>query len=82
MTIDRYIIEQILETRPDGTLYHRESQTLEYKESFNFAGLAEYFRDFAAFANNKGGYLIFGIKDKPRRELIGLNNNAKKQLEK
>jgi hypothetical protein len=82
MTIDRNIIEQILKTRPDGTLYHRESQTLEYKESFNFAGLAEYFRDFAAFANNKGGYLIFGIKDKPRRELIGLNNNAKNQLEK
>lgn len=82
MTIDKNVIEQILKTRPDGTLYHRESQTLEYKESFNFAGLAEYFRDFAAFANNKGGHLIFGIKDKPRRELIGLNNNAKNQLEK
>jgi len=82
MTINRSEIEQILKVRDDGTLYHRESQSLEFKESFNFAGLAEYFRDFAAFANNKGGYLIFGIKDKPRRELIGLNNSAKNQLEK
>lgn len=75
-------IAKILRVREDGTLYHRESQTLEFKESYNFAGLAEYFRDFAAFANNKGGYLIFGIKDRPRRERIGLNDNAIKQLEK
>ena len=33
-------------------LKHRDSQTLEFKEAFNFAGLAEYFHDFAAFANN------------------------------
>lgn len=82
MTINFDDIAQLLKVREDGTLYHRESQTLEFKESFNFAGLAEYFRDFAAFANNKGGYLIFGIKDKPRRELLGLNANAKDQLEK
>ncbi len=82
MTISIDDIARLLKVREDGTLYHRESQTLEFKESFNFAGLAEYFRDFAAFANNKGGYLIFGIKDKPRRELLGLNANAKDQLEK
>ena len=82
MTINIDDIARLLKVREDGSLYHRESQTLEFKESFNFAGLAEYFRDFAAFANNKGGYLIFGIKDKPRRELLGLNANAKDQLEK
>jgi len=27
-----------------------------------------------AFANNKGGYIVFGIKDKPR-ELVGLQSN-------
>lgn len=47
-------------------LFRREGQTLEFKEQYNFAGLAEYFRDFAAFANNKGGYLIFGVTDAPR----------------
>lgn len=58
-------IRQLLKVKSDGCLYHRESQTLEFKEAFNFAGLAEYFRDFAAFANNKGGWLIFGVKDRP-----------------
>ena len=48
-------IKQLLKVKSDGCLYHRESQTLEFKEAFNFAGLAEYFRDFAAFANSKGG---------------------------
>jgi predicted HTH transcriptional regulator len=42
------------------SLHHREGQELEFKEQFSFAGLAEYFKDFAAFANNRGGYLIFG----------------------
>lgn len=44
----------------------RESSKLEFKESFNFAEIAEYLRDFAAFANNSGGYLVFGIQDSPR----------------
>jgi hypothetical protein len=62
-------------------MYHRENQELEYKQQFNFAGLAEYFRDFAAFANNKGGFLIFGVKDSPRVP-VGLSDNAKNQFEK
>jgi len=46
------------------------------------AGLADYYRDFSAFANNKGGYLIFGIKDRPKRELIGLSTKAIEQFDK
>lgn len=76
------VVSELLKLRDDGNLYHRESQTLEFKESFNFAGLAEYFRDFAAFANNKGGWLIFGVKDRPKRELIGLSEKASNQLDK
>lgn len=75
-------IKNLLTTREDGTVYHRESQTLEFKESYNFAGLAEYFRDFAAFANNKGGYLIFGVKDRPRRELVGMSDKSQEQFDK
>lgn len=75
-------IEDLLKLKSDGSLYHRESQTLEFKESFNFAGLSEYFRDFAAFANNKGGCLIFGVKDRPKRELIGLNEKSADQFDK
>lgn len=80
--IKRDNVELLLRLREDGNLYHRESQTLEFKESFNFAGLDEYFRDFAAFANNKGGWLIFGVKDKPKRELIGLSPKSSEQLDK
>lgn len=72
----RKILEDILKTRSDGTLIRREGQTLEFKESFNYGGLSEYYRDFAAFANNRGGYLVFGVKDKPRKR-VGLNEKAK-----
>ncbi|MEY8116838.1 helix-turn-helix domain-containing protein [Falsihalocynthiibacter sp. BN13B15] len=62
-------------------LYRRESQILEFKEQFNFAGLADYFRDFAAFANNRGGYLIFGVTDSPRTA-SGLSDRALDQFSK
>lgn len=74
-------IEDKLRTRPNGRLFHREGQELEFKEQFNFAGLAEYYRDFAAFANNRGGYLIFGVTDSPRRP-EGLSDSALEQFEK
>lgn len=75
-------ISELLKVKEDGILYHRESQYLEFKESFNLAGLADYYRDFAAFTNNCGGYLVFGIKDRPKRELIGLNEKAIEQFDK
>lgn len=80
--LNQGLVEEFLKIKDDGNLYHRESQNLEFKESFNFAGLAEYYRDFSAFANNKGGYLIFGVKDKPKRELIGLSEKARQQFDK
>lgn len=80
--LNENIINELLMLKNDGNLYHRESQYLEFKESFNLAGLADYYRDFAAFANNKGGYLIFGVKDRPKRELIGLSNKATQQFDK
>lgn len=65
----------------NGYLYHREGQKLEFKEQYNFGGLADYFRDFAGFANNRGGYLIFGVKDSPRVP-NGLNDNSLEQFKK
>ena len=48
---EEYIIELL---RVKGSyLHHRENQELEFKEQFNLAGLADYFRDFVAFSNNK-----------------------------
>lgn len=63
-----------LRVNDEGRLHHREGQELEFKEQFNLAALADYFKDFAAFANNRGGYLIFGVKDKPR-VLIGMSGS-------
>lgn len=74
-------IAETLRTKADGRLYHREGQELEFKEQFNFAGLAEYFRDFAAFANNRGGYVVFGVKDRPRLP-VGLTKSALEQFER
>jgi len=62
-------------------LIHHESQDIVFKEQFNYAGLSEYYRDFAAFANNAGGFLIFGVTNCPRT-LVGLNNKSIEQFEK
>jgi len=80
MRIDENVINELLRVK-DLYLYHRESQELEYKEQFNLAGLANYLRDFAGFANNIGGYIIFGVKDSPRIP-VGLNNSSLDQFNK
>jgi predicted HTH transcriptional regulator len=52
----------------------RESSWLEFKESFNWLSKDGYAKSIAAFANGRGGYLVFGVKNLPR-ELIGLQND-------
>lgn len=41
----------------------RENDWLEFKENFTNAARADYVRAMAAFANSKGGYLVFGVDD-------------------
>ena len=65
----------------EGALDSREGEEIEFKEQFNLAGLPDYLRDFAAFANNHGGYLIFGVKDSPRI-LQGLNDKSIEHFQK
>ena len=78
MPVEEEKLKEIL--RMNGEyLFHREGQELEFKEQFNLAGLADYFRDFAAFSNNRGGYLVFGVKDSPRIP-IGLNEKSVAQF--
>lgn len=78
--IDLNEVKELVRIRGE-TLFHREGQELEFKEQFNLAALADYFRDFAAFANNRGGYLIHGIKDAPRTR-TGLSEKSIEQFEK
>jgi len=79
--IDENLVLELLRVTTNGNLYHREGQELEFKEQFNLAGLADYFRDFAAFSNNKGGYLILGVPDTPRKP-NGLTEASLEQFEK
>lgn len=63
------------ELNSKGLIKQRESFDLEFKQAFHFGdSLAEYIRSIVGMANNKGGEIIFGIKDKPR-EPKGLLNN-------
>lgn len=57
-----------------GYLKSRESNTVEFKESFNKNSTPKYAKTMAAYANNRGGYIVFGVKDNPR-EVVGLKNN-------
>lgn len=61
-------------------IINREGSTIEFKESYSHSGMAQYFKTIAAFANNTGGYIIFGVGDKPRR-LIGLKDKNLAQFE-
>ena len=72
----------IFRTSPKDPLriINREGTSIEFKTSFNFGGMAQYFKTIAAFANNSGGYIIFGVGDKPRR-LIGLKDKSLNQFE-
>lgn len=67
------VIRKILKYDKDTMLVKiHESKTIEFKENFNFNNKKDYFKAMASFANTSGGYIIFGIKDKPRK-LIGLD---------
>lgn len=61
-------------------IINREGSTIEFKESYSHGGMAQYFKTMAAFANNSGGYIIYGVGDKPRH-LIGLKGKNLTQFE-
>ena len=58
-----------------GYIKKRESFDLEYKENFQKGdNLLKYIKTLVGMANNKGGQIIFGIKDSPHIPL-GMTNN-------
>lgn len=69
------ILQSLLQTDSSGTMVNGESETLEFKQSFNRdskESRVKYLKELAAFHNTKGGYLVFGIDDEG--EMIGLEN--------
>ncbi len=67
-------------TKNNRLIGTNEGITVEYKQSFGWASLSDYFKAMASFANRDGGYIIFGIKDKPH-ELLGLEDKALERFE-
>lgn len=69
-------VKNIFRFAPDdpSRIITRESSQVEFKASFNWAAKSDYAKTMAAFANNKGGCIVFGVENKPRY-LIGLKNN-------
>jgi hypothetical protein len=61
-------------------LISRESSDLEFKKAFGWNSLSKYLKTCAAFANAKGGYIVFGISDRPHR-LVGLDATGLKLFE-
>ncbi|MFB3887110.1 MAG: ATP-binding protein [Thermodesulfobacteriota bacterium] len=69
-------LRRILRLRPGSTdiLSNRESSQLEFKLSFDLRSGPEYARSMAAFANNEGGYLVFGVRNAPH-QLVGISRD-------
>ena len=64
----------VFESKQSNQINSRESSWLEFKESFNWSSKDKYAKSMAAFANNKGGFIVFGVTNQPRR-LVGLQSN-------
>lgn len=70
-----------IEVNKKGHLTKRESFDLEFKQSFHYGdSLHFYVRSLVGMANNRGGQIIFGIKDRPR-EPVGLQNEKFENLD-
>lgn len=77
---EQKFLELIATDESTKRLKHRENSQLEFKANFNKADFALYAKTLAAFSNNQGGIIVFGVKDKPR-EAIGMTNNNLENLD-
>lgn len=74
-----YSKEQLMEKLRQFRQLPAETEWLEFKEAketFGFDDMGKYFSGLSNEANLKdqhSGWLIFGIKDKPPRAIIGTN---------
>lgn len=72
-------IFKVSQKYPDRVI-SRESSSLEFKISFGWNSLAKYLKTCVAYANAKGGYIVFGIANRPHR-LVGLSGSGLKAFE-
>ena len=74
MDHEEFIKRVLSNHNASGILKSRESNTIEFEEAFNKNSTAKYAKAVAAYSNNRGGYIIYGVKDNPRT-LVGLKND-------
>ena len=67
--------KELIQFRQDGSISTRESETIEFKEKYD-EEFKRYLKTIMSFANNKGGYIIFGVSDR-LRELSTLDETQK-----
>ena len=78
--LDESTFVNLVKFHADGVhVKSRESVHLEFKENFNGNAFSKYMKTMAAFANNGGGYIVFGISDSPRSAL-GLSEKSLKKF--
>ncbi len=76
-------VQKLLRLDPSkpSRLVSRENSRLEYKETFNWRnGRAKYAKTMAGFANNNGGFIVFGVKNSPH-DLIGIDTTRFDELD-
>lgn len=57
-----------------------ETDSVEFKKSFNWNGKGEYSKAMVSMANNKGGFIIFGVENGTGK-VIGLSDNRFEELD-
>ena len=68
-------LEQLIVFDPGSlAVVSRESKHREYKEDFAVTDLSYYTKTLAAYGNASGGYILFGINNKPR-QITGISND-------
>lgn len=71
---EQFVKRLLADRKTDGSIKSRESTVVEFKQAFIYENMSKYAKTMAAFANNSGGYIIFGITDSPRT-ILGVNSN-------
>ena len=59
-------LRSLIAVNAQGYVKRRESSVLEFKANFTFSQFDRYAKTMAAFSNNRGGVIVFGVTNHPR----------------